>query len=45
VEVIGFAFGVIAFVVAMSALGDTRELEKQLKKPGVLRETYDPQGR
>ena len=41
VEVIGFIFGVIAFVVAMVALGKTRKLEKQLKEAGVLKERHE----
>jgi hypothetical protein len=37
VEGIGFIFGVIALVVAISASGRTRKLEKQLKEAGVLK--------
>jgi hypothetical protein len=33
----GFTFGTVAFVFAMSALGKIRKLEKQLKEAGVLK--------
>ena len=36
-EVIGFTFGSIAFVFAMSALGKIRRLENLLKEAGVLK--------
>jgi hypothetical protein len=41
VGVIGFVFGFIAFVLAASALGKMRKLEKQLKEAGVLKESYE----
>jgi hypothetical protein len=34
VDTTGFIVGVVAFVVAMSALGRTRKLEKQPKEAG-----------
>ena len=40
-EVMGFTFGLIAFVFAMGALGKIRKLEKQLKEAGVLKESKE----
>jgi hypothetical protein len=41
VEVMGFIFGLIAFVFAISALDKIRKLEKQLQEAGVLKEGYE----
>lgn len=40
-EVMGFVFGLIAFVFAISALGKVSKLEKQLKEAGVLKEGFE----
>jgi hypothetical protein len=44
VEIIGFIFGMIALVVAMSASGRTRKLEKQLREAGVLKDATNQAG-
>jgi hypothetical protein len=41
VEVIGFIFGLMGFVFAMSALARIRKLEQQLRETGVLKEGYE----
>lgn len=40
-EVMGFAFGLIAFVFAISSLNKINKLEKQLRESGVLKEGYE----
>ncbi len=38
--VVGFTFGLIGFIFAMSALSKISKLEKQLKETGVLGPDY-----
>jgi hypothetical protein len=38
VDGIGFVFGLMGFIFAISALGKIRKLEKQLKEAGVLKD-------
>ena len=38
VEVMGFVFGLMGFIFAVSALGKIRKLEMQLKESGALKQ-------
>jgi hypothetical protein len=37
----GFVFGLLGFIFAMSALGKIRRLEQRLKEAGVLKEGHE----
>jgi len=37
----GYIFGLVGFVFALSALGKIRRLEQRLKDAGVLKDTND----
>jgi hypothetical protein len=41
-EVMGFIFGLVGFVVASSAMNKLRNIETQLRRKGLLTDPSDP---